>query len=99
MTADTITGPELSDRDRALLDFERDWAAYRGAKRDHIAERFGFTATRYYQLLSLLLDRPEAERYDPLLIRRLRRRRDERASAARATNRAGGQPRGGEATQ
>jgi hypothetical protein len=66
------------DRMRALLDFERDWAAHQGDKGGAIAERFGISAARYYQLISRLLDDPVALAYDPLTVRRLRRRRDER---------------------
>ncbi|MPZ73099.1 MAG: DUF3263 domain-containing protein [Nitriliruptorales bacterium] len=68
------------DRLRALLDFERDWAAHEGGKEAAIRERFGFSAARYYQLLGRIIDHPSAEAYDPLTVRRLRRRRDERRS-------------------
>lgn len=43
-----------------------------------IAERFGISPARYYQLLARLVDDPAAMAYDPLMVRRLRRRRDER---------------------
>lgn len=66
------------DRLRALLDFERDWAAHEGGKESAIRDRFGFSAARYYQLLARLIDHPTAMAYDPLTVRRLRRRRDER---------------------
>ncbi|WP_370326968.1 DUF3263 domain-containing protein [Euzebya sp.] len=74
---------ELSDRDRAVLDFERDWTAHQGGKLAAIAATFGFSPTRYYQVLAELVDSPAAERHDPLLVRRLRRRR--RARHARTT--------------
>jgi hypothetical protein len=67
-----------ADRDRALLDFERDWAVHKGDKEHAVREHFGFSAARYYQLIARLLDDPAAMTYDPLTVRRLRRRRDER---------------------
>ena len=63
---------------RALLDFERDWQAHEGGKEAAIRERFDFSAARYYQLLARIIDHPSAMAYDPLTVRRLRRRREER---------------------
>jgi hypothetical protein len=42
------------------------------------------SATRYYQVLNALIDRPEALSEDPLLVRRLRRMRAERQRARSA---------------
>jgi hypothetical protein len=58
-----------------MLAFERQWWRYAGAKEVAIRERFGMSATRYYQVLNALVDRPEALAVDPLLVRRLRRMR------------------------
>lgn len=69
-----------AERDRALLDFERDWSLHQGDKEAAVRERFGFSAARYYQLVARLIDDPTALAYDPLTVRRLRRRRDERRS-------------------
>jgi len=71
--------PVSEQRTRALLDFERDWQAHEGRKQEAIQQRFGITAARYYQLLAKTLDDPGAEAHDPLTVRRLRRRRAERA--------------------
>jgi hypothetical protein len=68
----------LGERDRAILDFERDWRVHEGGKGAAVRERFGITPARYYQLLARLLDDPAAAAHDPLVIARLRRRRDER---------------------
>jgi hypothetical protein len=65
----------LPARDREILAFERQWWRFAGAKEAAIRERFGMTATRYYQVLNALVDRPEALATDPLLVRRLRRMR------------------------
>lgn len=68
----------LSERDRAILDFERSWWTEPGSKQGAIRSRLDLSATRYYQLLGALTDSEEAERYDPLVVARLRRRRRER---------------------
>ena len=67
--------PALSDRDREILDFERQWWKYAGAKETAVREKFDMSSTRYYQVLNALIDRPEALEADPLLVRRLRRLR------------------------
>lgn len=66
---------ELSERERRLLTFERQWFRYAGAKEQAIKETFDLSATRYYQLLAELIDRPEAMAFDPMLVKRLRRLR------------------------
>ncbi|HVM15483.1 MAG TPA: DUF3263 domain-containing protein [Egibacteraceae bacterium] len=68
----------LSEREYALLDFEGNWPAHIGCKAEAIRDCFDITAARYYQLLHRLLDKPAALAYDPLTVKRLRRRRDER---------------------
>ena len=68
----------LHPRAREILDFERGWWAQRGPKERLIRERFGFSAARYSQLLHRIVDTPEALAYDPMLVRRLRRLREER---------------------
>ncbi|PJJ73019.1 uncharacterized protein DUF3263 [Diaminobutyricimonas aerilata] len=74
----------LSERDRRILDFEREWSRHVGAKEAAIRERFSLTPARYYQLLNGLIDDVDAVRYDPMLVGRLRRLRDAR-TAARGT--------------
>ena len=69
---------ELSERDREVLDFERQWWKYAGAKEQAVREKFDMSSTRYYQVLNALIDRPEALVHDPLLVRRLRRLRSTR---------------------
>jgi Protein of unknown function (DUF3263) len=71
----------LTDRDRAILDFERSWWTEAGPKDTAIRDRFELSGTRYYQLLAELLDDAEALEHDPLLVRRLRRARDRRRRA------------------
>src|SRR3954470_19783264 len=71
-------GGELSERDREILAFERQWWKYAGAKEQAIRELFDMSATRYYQVLNALLDRPEALAADPMLVKRMRRLRSAR---------------------
>ena len=84
--ADHRAVPELDERGRAVLDFERDWTRHAGAKEEAIRQAFGLSATRYYQLLGSLLETRQALAYDPLLVGRLLRLRESRAAvrAARA---------------
>src|SRR6478672_3142814 len=72
------SGAGLSERDEEILEFERQWWKYAGAKENAIRESFDMSATRYYQVLNALIDRPDALVADPLLVRRLRRMRAER---------------------
>ncbi|MHB1536319.1 MAG: DUF3263 domain-containing protein [Acidimicrobiales bacterium] len=82
----------LSERDQAILDFERGWWSEPGSKEGAVRARFGLSATRYYQLLSALVDSPDAATYDPLLVRRLRRGRYLRRRARFEGHFAGGRP-------
>ena len=74
----------LSERDREILNFERQWWKYAGAKEQAVREKFEMSSTRYYQVLNALIDRPEALVFDPLLVRRLRRLRAARQRARSA---------------
>lgn len=78
---------ELSERDIAMLDFERQWWRFAGSKEEAIRAKFDMNATRYFQLLNTLLDSSAALEHDPLLVKRLRRLRDSRqkARAGRST--------------
>lgn len=79
----------LSDQDQKILEFERGWWRYGGAKDSAISEMFGFTATRYYQRLNVLIDTPEALAADPMLVKRLRRMRGARQQARQQRRTAG----------
>lgn len=72
------TAPGLTQRDSDILEFERHWWKYAGAKEQAVREKFDMSSTRYYQVLNALIDRPEALEADPLLVRRLRRLRASR---------------------
>jgi Protein of unknown function (DUF3263) len=81
----------LSERDRAILDFERVWWTEPGPKELAIRSRFDLSPTRYYQVLAELLESSDAVKYDPLVVRRLRRLRDRRRRA-RYEGRSAGEP-------
>ena len=68
----------LSDRDRNVLAFERQWWKYAGAKEQAIKDLFDMSSTRYYQVLNALIDSPAALEADPMLVKRLRRLRASR---------------------
>ncbi|WP_425956014.1 DUF3263 domain-containing protein [Xylanimonas sp. McL0601] len=75
---------DLSERDREILAFERQWWKYAGAKEQAVRELFDMSATRYYQVLNALIDTPEALAADPMLVKRLRRLRATRQRARSA---------------
>jgi hypothetical protein len=68
----------LSERDMRLLAFERGTWRTAGAKEQAIVEVLGISATRYYQLLNELIDSPDALKFDPVLVKRLRAQRARR---------------------
>ena len=72
---------QLSERDAAVLAFERQWWRHVGAKEEAIRATFGLSAARYYQLLAALVDSPLALAFDPMLVNRLQRMRSARSEA------------------
>ena len=66
----------LTDRDRAILDFEAEWRRHAGAKEEAIRSDLELSPARYYQLLGRLIDTTDAQEHDPMLVKRLRRQRD-----------------------
>lgn len=61
-----------------MLELERSWWKYAGAKDTVVRERFDISPTVYYSRLNQLIDRPEAMAADPMTVRRLQRLRDQR---------------------
>jgi hypothetical protein len=74
----------LSDLEVAILEFERNWWRYAGAKEASIKELFNMDAPKYYQLLNDLIDREDALIASPMLVKRLRRLREARTKARTA---------------
>lgn len=68
---------ELNAEDRAILAFECGWWIEPGLKIERIRSELGISPSRYYKRLAELIDTRTAMDYDPLLIRRLRRRRNQ----------------------
>ncbi|MET4098162.1 hypothetical protein ABIB37_000399 [Agrococcus sp. UYP10] len=82
---DAATGPGTAaddlarareERIRAVLDFEAGWSSHGGAKARAIRTEFGWSTTRYYQVLDAAIETPQALHHDPMLVRRLLRLRD-----------------------
>ena len=69
---------ELTQREREILAFERQWWKYAGAKEQAIRELFDMSPTRYYQVVNRLIDKSAALEADPMLVKRLRRLRSGR---------------------
>lgn len=81
MTTSPDHASGLSDLEVRILEFERSWWRYAGAKESAIKELFDMSAPRYYQLLNDLIDRQDALLASPMLVKRLRRLRQARMSA------------------
>ena len=65
----------MNGEDRAILEFERCWWTEPGVKTARIRTELNMSSSRYYKRLAELIDSPDALAFDPLLIRRLRKRR------------------------
>ena len=74
-------GSNLSDLEVRILDFERQWWKYAGAKDAAIRELFDLSTRSYYELLNNLIDREDALTAAPLLVKRLRRLREARVKS------------------
>jgi hypothetical protein len=68
----------LSELDMRILAFERRGWRSPTLKEQAISDVLGLTATRYYQVLNELIDRPEALEFDPVLVMRLQAQRARR---------------------
>jgi len=79
--AGRLSAVALTDREKAILDFERGWWTLDDAKEKLIRERFQCSAEAYYNELNDVLEKPGAIEYDPLVVRRLHRLRDRRRRA------------------
>lgn len=68
----------ISERQRAMLEFERNFWTLDEPKETLIRSRFQCSADEYYDELSRLLELPEAMDHDPMVVRRLQRQRARR---------------------
>ena len=71
----------LSDRDRAILDFERGWWLEPGTKEAALRARLDLSPSRYRELLYALVDSSDAMAFDPLVGRRVRKVRERNRKA------------------
>ena len=76
---------QLSELESRILEFERQWWQYAGAKESSIREIFQLSPSRYYEILNHLIDREEALAAAPMLIKRLRRMREARLTERNRT--------------
>ena len=76
---------QLTDEETEILDFERHWWKYVGAKEAAIRETFDWSSTRYYQALHALIARPAALAHDPLTVKRLQRLKAARTAEVRSS--------------
>lgn len=67
---------ELTDIERGILDIEGRLWIQPGPKETAMLLELGLSPARYYQLLNHLLDDGRALRHNPVLVNRLRRRRE-----------------------
>jgi hypothetical protein len=65
----------ISERQQAMLEFERTFWTFDEPKEMLIRARFQCSADEYYSELNELLEQPEALAHDPLVVRRLQRQR------------------------
>lgn len=74
----------LTERERAILEFEATWWSRDESRDSTIRARFACSEEEYYHELNRLLDHPEALSFDPLVVRRLQRQRERRRRARTA---------------
>lgn len=65
--------PQLTDRERAVLDIERAHPLHSSAKDRLISDRLGISPVRFYQVLGRVVSTEAALAADPMLVRRVRR--------------------------
>jgi Protein of unknown function (DUF3263) len=72
----------LRERDRVVLDIERGWWLDGRTKSEIVRARLRMSLSRYHQLLGELVANKDAEAYDPLVVRRIKRAKDRRRWAS-----------------
>ena len=81
MTVNCDDTPALSERERAIIQFESSWWTQDDSRDTVVRARFSCSTEEYYLELNQLLDHPGALTFDPLVVRRLRRQRERRRRA------------------
>ncbi len=67
----------LSEQDLKILEIESRFWKLRGSKEQYILDHLGLRSVEYYYRLSKLIETEAAEAHSPVLVHRLRRRRDQ----------------------
>ena len=80
------TPVELTDLERGILELESRAPRSIGLKEEAIRSRLDISPVRYYQRLNALLDNPAAMADYPVLVKRLRRLREQRDDIRRAAD-------------
>ena len=75
----------LTDDEKATLDFEAQHFSHAGDKEEAIVRTFGHSATRHYMRVNSIIDKPAAVEYNPVMVNRLRRQREDRQGQRSAT--------------
>ena len=71
----------LTEKDIRILDFEASWWHFPEPKDRAIRDYLDMSSTRYYQALRRLVDNEDAAQQYPLVIKRLRRMKEQRKAA------------------
>ncbi len=80
--------PPVTHEDKlAVIALAAQWYHYSGAREQDIRKRYGVSATRFYQVLNVLIDEPEIVKDCPAECRRFREQRDTRALVRTAVRR------------
>lgn len=66
----------MTEEELAILAIEKAWWKHQGVKETHIHRELGLSPTLYYLKLNKLLDSQEALAAEPILINRLRNKRE-----------------------
>lgn len=74
----------LTDLEKQMLDLAGEHYKYPAVREQHARERFGVTATQYWQVVNRLIDSREAVEYAPRVVLELRARRKRASRGHRA---------------
>jgi hypothetical protein len=81
MTSEHEPHDDLTERERAIIEFEGAWFTLDEDRHDAIRARFACSVEEYNLELNRVIDHPAALVADPLVVRRLRRHRERRRRA------------------
>lgn len=88
--SDGKAGRVITERQQAMLEFERTFWTFDEPKETLVRARFHCSVDEYYAELNDLLEQPSALAHDPLVVRRLQRQRVRRRRERLETGTDGG---------